>query len=102
MARHTSVLSVALLLLLCPTTGLAKETPPDALYYRDVATEKGVGQLLRTRAIVGESDAVLVVLDTATFRPPPGQNEFNFTHDFPSDVTRWLDAIETLQQYLYL
>jgi hypothetical protein len=85
-------------LLFVPIAGhAADETPYPQLFYRDIADPKGVLGIIRGLVLRRRPDSVLVVFDAATFAPPPGMNEFNFTHDFPSDIPAWLDALEAVK-----
>jgi len=86
--------AVALLLLVAPSLpGSAEETPYSQLYFRNIRGKPSAVSILRARAMVRRCDAVLVVLDTATFDPPPGVSEFNLDNSFQPDVAGWLDAL---------
>ncbi|MHC4862023.1 MAG: hypothetical protein ACYTDY_18235, partial [Planctomycetota bacterium] len=73
----------------------AEETPYSRMYFRDIRSKESVLHILRGRATVRRCDTVIVVLDTATFDPPRGTNEFNLDGDFRPDVPGWLDALST-------
>jgi hypothetical protein len=67
------------------------ETDAKDLYVRRVGDIPGaVRKLLdRTR----HTRTTLFVLDTATFAPPPGRNEFKMDHRYRADAPRWLEAL---------
>jgi hypothetical protein len=84
---------ILLLLVVVPLAVIAEETPYSQLYFRDIRSKDSVLHILRGRAIVRKCDAVLVVFDTVTFDPPPGQSEFNLDAAYRSDLSGWLDAL---------
>lgn len=78
-------------LLVLLVSAARAETDARSLYVRRTGGVAGaVSKLLdRTR----DAKTVLFLLDTATFAPPPGRNEFTMDHRYRDDFDQWLDAL---------
>ena len=72
-------------------TAAAEESKPAPFeYVRDASDFAQVARLLASRE---GFDAVLVVLDSISFAPPPGSHEFSVGHNYGADFVEWTKAL---------